>query len=153
MPGCDTTSGLKSKGKRIWWNTWNKQPKVTETFVKISQHPFQVLLGDDFASVEDFVCRLYDNTSTTSEVNVLRMNMFCQRSQDVQRIPPTQDALILQVRRAVYQASIWYTRHQPMLPEDDQSSLGWQESNNNLTPRWTSHGTATEVFKLTVKCG
>ena len=24
MLGCDTTSGTKSNGKRIWWNTWNK---------------------------------------------------------------------------------------------------------------------------------
>ena len=97
MSSCDTTSGPKSNGKRlcIWWNTWNKHPEVTETFVKISQHHFQVLSGDDFASVKDFVCQLYDNISTTSEVNVLRMNMFCQRSQDVQRIPPTQDALII----------------------------------------------------------
>ena len=91
-----------------------------------------------------------NNTLTTSEVSVLRMNMFCQRSQDVQGIPPTQDALILHLRRAMYQASIWYTSHQPMFPEEDPSSFGWQESNNYLMPRWTSHGTATEVFKLTV---
>ena len=39
MSGCDTTSGLKSRGKRIWWNTWNNHPEVTETFMKISQHP------------------------------------------------------------------------------------------------------------------
>ena len=106
MSGCDTTSGMKSKGKHIWWNTWNKHPEVTETCEDIIV-PLPGFVRCDFTSVEDFVCRLYDNTSTTSEVNVLRMNMFCQRSQDVQRIPPTQDALILHLRRAVYQASIW----------------------------------------------
>ena len=52
----------KSKPKLVdcirWWNTWNKHPEVTETFVKISRHPFQVLSGDDFASTTTHRLRL-----------------------------------------------------------------------------------------------
>ena len=147
MPCQVVMSGLKSKGKCIWWNTLKLQKHLWRS------HSTPSRLCQVMTSLrDDFVCRLY-NTSTTSEVNVLRMNMFCQRSQDVQRIPPTQEALILHLQRAVYQASIWYTSHQPMLPEEDPSSFGWQEPNNNPTPRCTALGTATEVFKLTVKCG
>jgi hypothetical protein len=153
LSGCDSTSGLKIKGKRLWWTNWNDHDEVTETLARVFDSPFQLLTESDQNAIESLICHLYDKTSKTCDVNVLRMNLFCQKNQHVERIPPTQDALRLLVQRALYQASIWATSHLPVQELPDPCLFGWtEETVDNICPKWTSLETALEVFMLQVKC-
>ena len=152
LSGCDTTSGLKSKGKRLWWTTLLKQTQVIGLLNKIANGPFDELDDTDQDLLEMFVCRLYDPKSEITDVNRLRLTMFSQKYQDLQRIPPTRDAWRLHVQRSLYQASIWATSHIAWAPFPDPCSYGWREENNKLVPVWTTVGLASEVFNLKVKC-
>ena len=99
-------------------------------------------------------CKLYSNEPITDDPNVdlVRMRVFCQRTRDVERSPPTSDALDQHIKRSVYQASIWTTAHQPMMPVENPRNHGWMEKNGNLIPIWTTLPLAKDVFKLDVKC-
>ena len=43
------------------------------------------------------------------DVNLRRIRLFSQKTRDVERIPPTSDALDQHLKRSVFQASIWTT--------------------------------------------
>ena len=56
------------------------------------------------------ICWLYSNDSNEEiYVNLLRMRLFSQKPRDVERFPPTSDALDQHLKRSVFQASIWTT--------------------------------------------
>ena len=63
------------------------------------QSPFEVVNSDSdlFMKIERLVVVLYDRTSPLSSVNEAREELFCQKNQSVDRIPPTQDALLQHV--------------------------------------------------------
>ncbi|CAB3990971.1 Hypothetical predicted protein [Paramuricea clavata] len=71
------------------------------------------------------------------------MALFCTSVKSIERLPPTQDALLQHVLRAIYQAGIWATSDQPMpfLPSPD--NFGW-DKDQVWTPKWM---TLLEVSK------
>ena len=152
ISGCDTTTGLKTKGKRLWWKSLLKNTDITHVLNKIAVSPFAELDDTEQGLLESFVCHLYDPKSDITDVNKLRLSMFSQKGQDIQRIPPTQDAWKLHVRRSLYQASIWATSHLALAPLPDPRSYGWKEENDKLVPVWISMDLASKVFNLKVKC-
>ena len=42
----------------------------------------------------------------SNNLDFMRMKVFCHKTRDVERIPPTSDALDLHLQRTVFQASI-----------------------------------------------
>ena len=87
---------------------------------KLPGHPFQLLNLDDdhFQKFERLTVILYDKTSPLNSVNETRRELFCQRNRAMDKLPPTKDALLQHVRRAVYQAGIWTssTEAKPVVP-------------------------------------
>ena len=70
--------------------------------------PFQTSLRMKKVAAK-FVCWLYANDSNDEiDVNLLRMRQFSRKTRDVERIPPTSDALDQHLKRSVFQA-IWMT--------------------------------------------
>ena len=51
-----------------------------------------------FASIERFIVVLYDRTSPLISVNDVREELFCKKNRSIDRLPPTQDALLQHVR-------------------------------------------------------
>ena len=108
LTGSDTTSAFKGKGKKSAWQAWQAFAEVTDTFIYLYLHPFKSLSIDSihFKAIERFVV-LYDRTSPLISVNDTREELFCKRNRSIERIPPTQDALLQHTKRTVYQAGIW----------------------------------------------
>ena len=54
----------------------------------------------------------------------------------MERMPPTQNALLQHMKRAVYHASIWVTSTevQEMIPSP--SEYGWEQVDNVWSPLW-----------------
>ena len=69
--GCDTTSAFKGKSKKSAWQAWQAYKDVTDTFVHLASHPFQILNDDSeqFHEIQRLTVVLYDKTSTSSSVN------------------------------------------------------------------------------------
>ena len=67
-----------------------------------------------------FVCRLYSsdtspatqtgNTSNSNDIDVVRMEVFYQKTKDVERIPHAAEAVLQNLKRSSYQA-IWNAAH------------------------------------------
>ena len=107
--GCDTTSSFRGKGKKSAWNAWQICDEVTETFMHLACNPFVVFNVDShhFQMLERLAVLMYDKTSQHISVNEVRRESFCLKSPSMDRMPPTQDALLQHSRRAIYQAGIW----------------------------------------------
>ena len=125
-------------------------PSVIDEFATVVDTPFQT--SPKMIEVAlDFVCRLYCN-EPNNDVDLVRMKLFSQKTRDVERIPPTRDALDQHLKRSVFQASIWTTAHMAMMPVNNPTDHGWKEENGKLLPVWTLLPLARDVFHLDVKC-
>ena len=71
----------------------DKVPNVLDEFARLVGHPFET--SPKLKEVAaNFVCMLYCNDSDdVTDVNLVRMNVFSQKTRDIERIPPTSDAL------------------------------------------------------------
>ncbi len=76
--GCDTTSQFVGKGKRSSWGAWSTHSAVTKAFQYAAEHPFKILNieSPEFELLECFTCVLYDKTTLTCKVNILRQELF-----------------------------------------------------------------------------
>jgi len=150
--GSDSTSSFKFKGKRYCCKLMHEVPSLMAEFAAIVDTPFQI--SPRLKEVaRNFVCRLYLNElNEDNDVDLLRMRVFSQKTRDVERIPPTSDALDQHLKRSVFQASIWTTAHTPMMPVNNPTNYGWKEEEGKLLPTWTTLPLAKDVFKLDVKC-
>ena len=104
LTGCDTVSSFHGKGKKSVWETWKCYPEATEVFLALSNPVDGVLSGNSISAIERFVCLMYDKTTYISNVNDCRRMLFTKKSRTVDNIPPTRNALILHIKRAVYQS-------------------------------------------------
>ena len=90
--GCDTTSQFCGKAKKSTWEAWKSYPRVTSTFGSVMENPFQLLKINSpmFETLERFTCILYDKTTSISQVNDLRQELFTRKPKLIETIPPTQ---------------------------------------------------------------
>ena len=85
------------------------------------------------ASIERFVVLLYKRTSTTSMVKKCRKDFFARKGWPLEGIPPTSDALMQHLKRALQQAS--YCWAQSLVTNQDLPDpclWGWKNSDNGF---------------------
>ena len=104
LTGCNTVSSFHGKGKKSVWETWKCYPEATEVFLALSNPVDGVLSGNSISAIERFACLMYDQTTYISNVNDCRRMLFTKKSRTADNIPPTRNALILHIKRAVYQS-------------------------------------------------
>ena len=136
LTGCDTTSALKGKGKLSAWQAWQAYSDVTDALIRLADNLFQLIdeESDDFRSIEQFVVILYDRTSVSSSINEIRKDHFCKRKISMERLPPTQNALLQHVKRAIYQTGIWTTSTLTNQPLPSPSDFGWIKESQAWAP-------------------
>ena len=135
--GSDSTSVFKFKGRRSCFKTKDQVPSLMEEIVIVNSTP--LLTSPQLKEVVmQFVCMLYSNVSLTDDIRVylVRMRVFCHKTRDVERLPPTSDALDQHLNRSVFQASIWTTLHEPLAPVHDPRNYGWVRMDSKLVPIW-----------------
>ncbi len=149
----DSTSAFKYKGKRYCFKRKDEVPSLLSEFATITSTPFHIS-PELKKVVHYFVYKLYSDELITDDTNLdlVRMRVFCHRTQDVERIPPTSDALDQHLKRSVFQASIWITAHEPLALVPSPCNHGWMEKGGQLVPIWTTLPLARDVFDLDVKC-
>ena len=108
-----------------------------------------------FDKIQEFVCRLYASSSSISEVNELRYQLFCARKGQVKysQLPPCKDCLYMHVLRANYQAAIWRRclESKPMVP--DPKGCGWTtDDNGNLVIEWMHGSPAPDTVLQMISC-
>ena len=134
------TSSLMVRGRNQCGKTWKSLPSVTEGFTTASSSAF---VPHDTSSpvlsvIEQFTCAMYDSTTQHSKVNDLRQELFPTRIKLMERLPPTQNALLQHVNRCVYQASIWTENPKPVIAAPSPDGFGWYKSDSGWHPIWTT---------------
>ncbi|KAG0710799.1 hypothetical protein GWK47_022057 [Chionoecetes opilio] len=153
--GCDVTSQFNGKGKKSAWMTWKSLPTVTEGFTRSSSSAFvpQDTSSPVFSVIEQFTCAMYDSTTQHNKVNDLRQELFPNRVKLMERLPPTQNALLQHVNRCVYQASIWTESLKPVIAAPSPDGFGWSKSDTGWHPIWTTLPAAAVACRELIKCG
>ena len=76
------------------------------SFVRLSLGNAEIS-QNDIDLIERFVVLLYDRVGSTSSVNHARHWLFTKKGRPIDNCPPTADALLQHIRRAILQSSIW----------------------------------------------
>ena len=134
--GCDTTSAFKGKSKKSIWEAWQVFQDVTDTFVYLATHPFQLLKTDSehFKKLERLTVVIYDKSSPFNSINQLRKELFCQKNRTMEKLPPTEDVLLQHIRRAVYQAGIWTASVQRQQVIPSPQDFAWNTGLDSWMP-------------------
>ena len=136
--GCDTTSAFSGKGKKSTWRAWQAYDDATEIFVSLAKHPFQQLDVDcqQFQKLERLTVKVYDKSSPLCSINQVRKELFCHGNRAMERLPPTQDALLQHIKRAVYQTGIWATSTQSHQLIPPPHNFGGTKEPGSWVPVW-----------------
>lgn len=94
--GSDTTSYFFRKGKKSAWHSWKSYPDVTDAFLSIWNHPFEILDtgSPQFRQLERYTIVIYDKTSAKADINDARRELFSKKSRTLDNIPPTKVLLV-----------------------------------------------------------
>ena len=151
LSGCDTVSQFQGKGKKTGWQTWKRFPEVTEAFINCSS--LNEPTCSDLKLIERFVVLLYDRSSSCSDVNECRRQLFVKQARAIDNCPPTQDALVQHIRRAVLQASIWAKCLDITQLDVDINNWGWSvDSSGNISPKITTLPKASKARRELKRC-
>ena len=102
--GCDAVSAFGGKGKLSAWTTWRVFDDITPVFEKYSHHSQRTQVKYvDIRILERSTSSLYRRTTTFESVKECRRRLFSKQGRQVDTIPPTKDALLQHIKRAVYQ--------------------------------------------------
>ena len=128
-------------------------PDVTDTFLKLLSPPVDIDQSI-LDHIERFIVVMYSKTCSLTSVNEARREMFTQGSRTIENIPPTLNALIQHLRRAVYQAGyIWAQalESKPELPSPEH--WGWTKTDSGWKPFWTDLSDIAKSCQELVHCG
>ena len=102
--GCDV-SAFRGKGKSTALQKWDVYPEATIVFANLSTYP--PVLGDEEKKVlERFVILMYDKSSTATDIDSVRLDLFARKQRAYDAIPTTSAALEYHTKHAAYQVLI-----------------------------------------------
>ena len=97
----------------------------------------------------------YSRTSILNFVNEARMDLYFTRTQNIETIPPTKNALFLHTKRALYQSGVWSKCLEAIQNLPSPKNFGWKDSGEVLikwVPHWTTEAEASKECREFVKC-
>ena len=150
--GCDTVSSFNNIGKKTAWDVWKMFPEVSVAFLGLSAAPAEIPPCDR-AVLERYVVLLYDKTSNLLDVNSARAHLFTKAGRQINNIPPTSEALLQHMKRAVYQGGhVWGQAEiaEPVLPKPGE--WGWQFNDKTWQPVWSALDEASKACRELLKC-
>ena len=80
----------------------------------------------------------YSRTSILNFVNEARMDLYFTRTQNIETIPPTKNALFLHTKRALYQSGVWSKCLEAIQNLPSPKNFGWKNS-GELLVKWVPH--------------
>ena len=109
--GCDTVSSFAGKGKKTAWSVMKTYSFFAEALERLTENPNSYKDPEILSVIERYCILLYDRTSSLESVNDARRKLFPSKA-GLENIPPTQDALIEHLKRALYQGiGMYYFFH------------------------------------------
>ena len=130
MPWVAVTGSFAGKGKHAFWNAFQDSSEGILTAL-INLGTTNELQDDTAASLEQFICTVYQPQTQIVLVKKLRWWLFKKKQAKSERLPPSPDALRQANLRAQHLTIIWNldTVPQPVIPLPNyvrkQEDVGW----------------------------
>lgn len=108
---------------------------------------------EDVSVIERFVILMYSRTSQFHNVNAAWKQMFLYGNRQIDKVPPSHNALYQHILRAVYQSGhIWVQMllRNPAMPSP--SEWGWTKLSDNWIPLWSTLPEASKCCQELIKC-
>ena len=134
------------------WKVFND---VTAAFCALATTPSKECIKQWLPLVERFIVLLYHRTSSLETVNEARKKPFTQKGRSIDRLPPTQAALVEHIKRAAYQAGHCWAQAMIAAPElPFPSEWGWKvKDGGGWEASWTTLPQATQTCRELIRCG
>ncbi|KAJ8396483.1 hypothetical protein AAFF_G00017890 [Aldrovandia affinis] len=154
LTGCDTTSQFLGCGKKTAWAAWTSIPDLTDTLVALTHNPDLFSLESvHMQRIERFVILMYSKECGAAGVNEARHRLLTTGSRSLESIPPTQAALFQHVKRALLQASFYWSQATSVQQEiPDFSEWGWHKDGTAWQPLWTTLSDASAACDILLHC-
>ena len=105
--------------------------------------------------IQQFVIIMYSK-HLSLDVNHARIDMFFKKKQDIEKIPPTSNALLQHAKRAVYQTGVWGLSLESNQNLSSPTEFGCKNSviepNIPFEPLWFRNGEASQECREFIKC-
>lgn len=145
--GCDTTSAFVRKGKLMPLKIVLNQPDFLPVFLTLGR---SIDVDEQtYRKLENFTCLLYKGV-VTDDINKLRHEKYLERFSvksggvlssytgvDMSLLPPCHRSLRMHIKRANYQALIWYQADHPNPNIPQPEEHGWRIASGQLEINWT----------------
>ena len=103
--------------------------------------------------IERFVCLLYHPSSSKTDVNECRRQLFVKHSRQLEGLPPTKAALYQHTLRAAYQAGyVWYQALSPIQILLSPEEWGWTKTDGSFQPKWSTLPSVSEACQELTSC-
>ena len=156
LSGSESTSALKGIGKKKAYEALKAYKESEAILGDYFSNAFKTLNEGDsaFKTIQRLVILMYARTSILESIDDLRMELYFQRSQNIELIPPTSNALYLHTLRCIYQAGVWSLCLLPFQNRPSPCEYGWHKTNHTsmYQPVWITKGEAIKECREFVKC-
>lgn len=108
-----------------------------------------------FKNLEEITCHMYVPSTHTTDVNLLRYQLFCTRRGEVEssQLPPCQDCLFMHLVHANYQAAIWRRSLQTQPSVPNPKNHGWTTNDEGqLDIQWMRGSPAPDAVLQLLSC-
>ena len=127
--------------------------EVSDVFTQLSKYPL-ILDDDALETFEKFVVILYDRSSSATEVNEARLELYARKQRSLDSIPPTQAGLLQHAKRAAYQAGVIWSQSTVSQPEaQSPKNWGWIQEADVWKIFWSALPPIAPVCQELTKCG
>ncbi|KAK3910018.1 Homeobox protein SMOX-5 [Frankliniella fusca] len=104
-------------------------------------------------SLVNFVIDLYSRTKTYQTLTECRKELFSAFDRPIECIPPTEDSLMLHMRRAAYIAVTWFQSLQAWQDLPSPSDFGWKRTpNGSWEVVWRLRDVASKSCAALIRC-
>ena len=145
ITGSDSTSQFSEYGKLSTWQRYKADPAILNIFAD----------NEDSAArdAERFINKIYSPSSSLSSINDLRTEMF-HRIANPEKLPPTQDSLLLHLQRRQHQMTVWQQATVAKLDMKSPDQCGWLlTESGTLVPVLRTISTLPQVCPELQTCG
>lgn len=149
ITGCDTVSHFRGYDKNKSWKVYENNSELLQNIGD------DILTEETILGAEEFVCKMYSESSDITSVNELRCRLFRQGRVEPEKLPPTKDTLVQHIRRAHYQDTVWRSSLKSRQQLDSPIQNGWQRhaDGTQLKPLLTTIDPVPRTCVAIVSCG
>ena len=122
-----------------------------DKLVDMGSHP-SMITPECMEACKLLISLFYGESS--SDLNAIRYRLFTKKNVDSTKLPPTDDAAALHIKRANHQCYIWKNARNAMLRLPSPVGNGWKRSvSGTLEPELMTRPPALETITELVVCG